>query len=754
MSVVTWSWEEPRGGYIHDVWTLFEPEDDCLLTDPMKSHIQRIRNELLSTPDTVCLERARLVTEAFREHAGDPLPLKRANAFAHVLRNMTLDVTSNPFFAGNTSSHPRAWMLVPEHGLRFGDRNQMVVENPDLTNFLADKIPEDLRTFWDGRSVGGSCAVGHLAVDCGRVVRDGLQTIIDETEACCNGGDPEGDVFRQAMATSLRAVCDWAVRYAAAAGEAAERAGDPVIRAAHLRVADACLHVPARPARDVFEGLQAIVLIHLALHLEGHGVSVSVGLPDRALAHLIDDGVDQERTADLVSAFMLKLTANSVFGRVSKTQAITVGGLNHLGEDQCNLLTRCFLEAADCVRVGDPHVFLRWHERISDDVKTQASALLAAGLSMPLLVHDEPTAQGFLNAGCIPEDAWDYCVIGCNELGIPGRSMESSTSRHGMIQHLAILNETLLEHPDPESIGTMEELLACVEARTRRRLRLARERGENHRHAIAERAPMPFTSALMNGCIACGKDFNVGMPYLFPGLYERGLTNAANALAAIEQLVFKDGCLTLPGLLASMRSDFEDPAIREQLLSAPKWGNDDDRADVWAQALVSMRDRVLDDIDQEFSHPAHFVCHVVRSLHHTDGWGIAASPDGRLAGTPVCDSIGAQTGSAANGPTATLRSVLKLDAARFYRGGYNLNVALPGARTTPQTVRVLIDGFFGEGGQELQINCFDAATLREAGENPDKHGDLVVRFAGLSSRFVDLSPAEQEEVIARADAMV
>jgi len=331
--------------------------------------------------------------------------------------------------------------------------------------------------------------------------------------------------------------------------------------------------------------------------------------------------------------------------------------------------------------------------------------------------------------------------------------MESSTSRHGLIQHLAILNETLLEHPAPERIASMAELVACVESRTRHRLRASREWGEKHRHVAAERAPMPFTSALMHGCVERGSDFSVGMQYLFPGLYERGLTNAANALAAIESLVFAENRLSMGEMLDAMRRDFDDGNVRAQLLAAPKWGNDDDRVDRWGRALVEMRERILDDIDCELGNPAHFVCHVVRSLHHTDGWGIGASPDGRLAGTPVCDSIGAQTGSAENGPTAVLKSVLKLDAARHYRGGYNLNLTLPGASTTPDTVRALIDGFFGEGGQELQVNCFDAATLRDARECPERHGDLIVRFAGLSARFVDLSPVEQDEVIARADAM-
>jgi len=261
-----------------------------------------------------------------------------------------------------------------------------------------------------------------------------------------------------------------------------------------------------------------------------------------------------------------------------------------------------------------------------------------------------------------------------------------------------------------------------------------------------------FTSALMRGCIRRGQDMAVGMDYHLPGVYERGLTNAANALAAIEQVVFEERSLTMSQLLAAMASDFEDPSVRERLLAAPKWGNDDERADRWAVELLAMRERVLDAVDARSGGRPHMACHVVRSLHHLDGKRLAASPDGRLAGTPVADSVGAQTGTALGGPTAVLNSVLKLDAARNYRGGYNLNLTFPRRSAAPDALRALIEGFFAQGGQELQINCFDAATLREAQAHPERHGDLVVRFAGLSARFVDLSPIEQNELIERAEA--
>jgi formate C-acetyltransferase len=257
----------------------------------------------------------------------------------------------------------------------------------------------------------------------------------------------------------------------------------------------------------------------------------------------------------------------------------------------------------------------------------------------------------------------------------------------------------------------------------------------------------------MRGCIARGRDMLVGMDYHLPGHYERGLTNAANALAAIEEVIFQERAISLKDLIAAMEHDFQDGSIRDRLIAAPKWGNDDDRVDRWAIALLDMRERVLDAVDAQFGHPPHMVCHVVRSLHYFDGARIAASPDGRLAWTPVADSIGAAAGTAHAGPTATLNSVLKIDAARYYRGGYNLNLTLPKSGATPETTLALIETFFDQEGQELQINCLDVATLRAAQEDPERYGDLVVRVAGFNARFVDLPPVEQDELIARAEAV-
>lgn len=705
----------------------------------MRQLVRHIRDDLMATADTVCLDRARLVTEAWREFESLPPPLRQARVFAHVLDHMALDVQSNPLFAGNSSSRPRAWMLVPEYG--FLPSAQVELENESTRGILDGAIPEDIRDFWASRSFGGNSAVGHLAVDLDRIVNRGLDDILAELD----GHDAPGD-YRTAMTFSLQSVIRWAVRYADAAELAAGKEPDPVRRSAHRRVAEACRQVPAKPARNLFEALQCIVLIQLALTIEGHGMSVSIGQPERILARFADAAAAPD-TADLIGAFLLKIAANSVFGRGSKSQTLTLGGADANGRDCAGPLTLAFLEGWNRIRVGDPQLFLRWHEDLDEAVKQRALAMLADGCNMPMLIHDAPTVAGFIQAGVAPEDAWDYCVIGCNELGIPGRAADSATARYGTIQHLALLNRLLLDG-EPGRFASLDDLLAEYENLLEKSLRDSRKNGMAQvKRTVAER-PMPFTSALMHGCIENGQDFLVGMTYHFAGHYERQLANAANALAAIEQLVFREKSRSLSQLAESLQNNHADRDLHGQLLGVPAWGHDDDRADRWALRLLEIRERILQAIDAETGQ-RHLVCHVVRSLHHLDGKRIAASPDGRSARAPVADSIGVAPEHARSAPTAILNSVAKIDASRFYPGGYNLNLTLPAQPNPGNSLRTLVETFFHRGGQELQINCLDPAVLRDAQRHPERHPDLVVRFAGFCSRFVDLAPVEQEEILAR-----
>ena len=714
----------------------------------MRELVLDARRNIPSAPDTVCLERARLVTEGARAFAHEPTPIRSARTFDHILSRMTLDLTTNPIFAGNTSSRPRGWMLLPEYS--FSVPAQALIENPRLEGFLdGDAVPEELRRFWADRAFGGAAGWGHLAVDNRRLLASGLEDVIAEAEREAHDPDPARAAYRRACSIACRAVIKWAHRYAQAAEHLAEETGDPLRAEALKRIAAACQRVPARPARNLFEALQSLVLVHLAIHIEGHGYSVSPGRLDQLLIPYYHGEHD---AVDLLAAFFLKLTANSLWGSHSKTQPNTVGGSDNHGRDQSNPLTLAALQACELARAPDPALFLRWHRGLPDALKNKAVELLLSGLSFPLLIGDPQTAAGLRAGGIQPDDAANYCVIGCNELGVPARLIWDAVE----FSDIAALN-SVLEQPDIDTARSVDDLLARMEAFMEHTLAEHIERHQKYTRRMADRVPTPFTTALMHGGPANGVDLLQRLPYPQLNVRSSGFVNLVNALSAIDAVVFQAREATLSGLRAALHDNFLGAqALREKLLAAPKWGRDDDRADRWAVAWAERRRAVLSRLEQREGCPPLMMEMVVRSLHHLEGLQLGATPDGRRAGEALADSIGPSAGTATAPPTAVLNSIRKMDAAACWPGGYNLNLTLPAGPLTGPAVAAkivaLIDAFFDNGGQELQINCLNAATLHQAKLHPEAYPDLLVRVAGFNALFAKLSGVEQDELIRRAEA--
>jgi len=716
----------------------------------LRSLLAETKQCIHAAPDHVSLERARLVTQAYRLHAGAPMPLRRARAFAHILHHMTLDLDTNPLFAGNVSPGPRAWMLLPEYG--FSVPAQALVEKPALATLLDDDVvPDDLRAFWKKRALGGDAGIGHLIPDHARVLATGLDAIACQAEQAPDDGSEQA-VFRRAMAVGCRAVIAWAARYAGTAEIAARRGGDPLRAACLRRVAAACRRVPAYPPRDLFEALQAVALLHMAVHIEGHGYSVSLGRLDQVLLPYYDPARDNDDLSELLAAFMLVLEGNALWGSHSKTQPITLGGIQVDGRDASNPLARAFMVAWELISTPEPVLFLRWHGSLPRDIKERAAGMLAAGRNMPMLVGDRATIAGLVSARIAANDAADYAIIGCNELGVPGKLMWESVAIHGA----GLIRELLIERA--AALPSMAAFLAALEERATAKL-LAEVRWRlDARQREAACTPTPFTSALMDGCLESGVDLVGGLPYMSINVRDAGFANTVNSLAAIARVIYDEKLATPADLAAALEADYagHEP-LRRALCGAATWGNDDSATDRWALAWLEVRDRACRRVEQVLGIPRLLPELVTRSLHHLEGARLAATPDGRRAGDPLGDSVGAVLGSARRGPTALMASVCGMNAALHWPGGYNLNISLPATRWSQpgalDEVIALVDGFFDSGGQELQLAVLDADTLREARAHPDRHPDLIVRVAGFNARFGELSTVEQDELIARAEAV-
>ena len=309
-------------------------------------------------------------------------------------------------------------------------------------------------------------------------------------------------MYREAMIVSLRAVMDWADRWAEQARALAVVADAD--RAARLSLlAQACERVPRQPARNYFEGLQAIALVHFALVLEGQGVSLSLGSLDRTLAQFeAEVAIDFERCQLLTEHFLLLLMSNGMGGKMSKAQCITLGGQTASGHDACNAVTEVFLRTFAACPVAD-HCFVRWHPGISQSLWQLAMSLLSDSRSMPMVVNDAAVIPDLVSIGIEPGRAADYVLIGCNEIGLPGWNhslAHGPALYHNDLQFLVEVMEK--EQPPTSTLAVVDAWEQAYREFFRQQLPQWRQ----WRQDKAQHRPMPFTSALFEQGIQRGED--------------------------------------------------------------------------------------------------------------------------------------------------------------------------------------------------------------------------------------------------------
>jgi formate C-acetyltransferase len=233
--------------------------------------------------------------------------------------------------------------------------------------------------------------------------------------------------------------------------------------------------------------------------------------------------------------------------------------------------------------------------------------------------------------------------------------------------------------------------------------------------------------------------------------------NMVDALAAIREMVYDRKETTLADVARACGANFVGyEPLRARLLAAPKHGNDDERVKDVVHLVERLRDEPVKEICRDPRDGTPFGnCHVVRSGAVLTGRHTSATPDGRLAGTPLASSVAASVGAERSGPTALLNSILAMNPKTSWQSGYNVNLRFHRKMLSDPPnrakVRAMLNSYFERGGQEMQINCVDSHTLRAAQKHPGQYRDLVVRVAGFSEFFTKLAPSIQDDIIARTE---
>jgi len=621
---------------------------------------------------------------------------------------------------------------------------------------------------------------GHNIVDFRKVLRKGFLGIRAEAEerlARIDTTDPEEDrkiPFLEGVIVAMEAAAEIGGRHAVRARELAEAEGDPGRKAELLRIADVCDRVPANPATTLHEAIQSCFFTWVLLPWEQPlGVGHSTGRMDQVLYPYYEEDMREgrttkEETQELLDCFLIKLNQAEFHGGHT-----SVGGIKADGSDATNELTYMLIEAMMHVRLKSPYFDVQIHSKTPDELLIKASQLCSLGTGHPQFVNSEvmvsqALARGTLSAPSISlEHARSADPIGCCEPVIPG--FDSGYSYLGGHCNLAAAMEFVmtngwsrvydrragLETGDPRQFQTYEQV---EEAYLKQVNWLVSSRATVNNiceRAVAETAPTVYESALIGDCIGKGICREEGgARYNQTGIQSLGSSDAADSLTAIRRLVFEDKKITMDQLCDALDKNFEGyEELRAMLRKAPKFGNDDDYAD--RQKVFVSHVFASETMKQKNTRGGYTTPYAGDMASYVPfGAVVGALPSGRLSGEPLGDAFSPCAGCDLKGPTAVLKSMGKVDHVEYF-GGTILNMRMdPAVFEKEDGIKRLVDfirSFVDQKIFHMQVNVVSSDTLKAAQREPDEYRDLLVKVAGYSAYFVQLSEALQDGIIARTE---
>lgn len=630
--------------------------------------------------------------------------------------------------------------------------------------------------------------------DYAKVLDKGFKGIKQEAEQRLAALDPLSPVDNMEKAPFLQAiinVCDaivlWAKRHAALLTEMAAKEKNPERKQELTAMAEICEWVPENPARNFREAVQSQWFTQMFSRLEQKtGTIISNGRMDQYLypfykKDLAAGKITPEQATELLECMWVAMaqfidlyispTGGAFNEGYAHWEAVTIGGQTPDGLDATNELTYIFLKSKREFPLNYPDLAARIHTRSPERYLYEVAETVKEGSGFPKLINDEEVIPLLLAKGANFEEAYDYAVSGCAECRMPNR--DTYTSPNAYINFAAAVEMTMyngkmlltgdeiigLETGDPCSFKTWEEFWQAYLAQQANYLKHA----FIQQHAIinlrAKHFAVPLGSALHDLCMQSCKDLHT--PHIEGGIdlgyFEfMGYGTVTDSLAAIKKLIYEDKKLTMQQLIEAMKCDFAGhEAIRQMLLNAPKYGNNDRYADEIAKQLDLEALKFTKQYSKELG--VHLDLRLVPFTSHVPfGKVVSATPNGRKAYTPLSDGSSPSHGADVHGPTAVLLSNYNSKNYNYReRAARLLNVKLnPACVAGDQGTRNLVAFIKTWNDLKLwhvQFNIINKETLLAAQKNPDKYRSLLVRIAGYSAYFTDLSPDLQNDLIARTE---
>ncbi|MFH2067292.1 MAG: formate C-acetyltransferase/glycerol dehydratase family glycyl radical enzyme [Pseudomonadota bacterium] len=648
--------------------------------------------------------------------------------------------------------------------------------------------------------------IGHLQLNYEKLFAmgyGGLKEAVKKKIQELDPSNPENSKkrdFYQAELIVLDAASDYLRRYAALARELAKKEKDAEWKGILLKIAVNCDWVSENKPRTFWEALQLLFMATTITLIETNGHSVSFGRFDQYMfpfyaADIKSGAATRESIQELIEILYMKdlwwtklrdrMTVIANSGRGMGGDSLTIGGVDKKGKDATNDLTYMCLDALAHTRWGTPWLAVRWHENTPRELKVKTANVIRIGTGQPKIFNDQAAIPASLRSGRSLEDSRNYHVVGCVEIDAGGKEYgwhDAAYFSIAKVFELAINNgrcigcgshcmrwdrcgglgkrlgpetgsltdftsfDQVLDSYDKQMKYWVDQMIAGIEIMDR---------------VHQEIKPLPYLSALIDDCIERGVDVTAGgAVYNFTGPQAVGVGTVADGMSTIKQLVFEEKKVSGRDILDACEKNWVGYEPLYALVNSDKvhhYGNDDEYADSLAKFAA---DTYCKHVENRPNARGGIYLPGVYSVSANVAIGLVqwASPEGRKALEPVSDCVGAvhtQVRSHdVNGPTAMVKSVSKLDHIRAGNGTL-LNMKFSPSAVSGETGRdnfiSLIDAYFDQKGMHCQFNIISRDTLEDAMKHPENYRDMVVRVAGYSALFVELSKPLQYDIMGRTE---
>jgi len=739
---------------------------------------------------------------------------QRALAFRYLLEHKDVYIYPGELIVGERGRAPKATPTYPEICIHspqdldiLDSREKIPFHSDEETRNLYEK---EIIPFWQGRSLRERIfnelpvqwlqayhagiftefleqrAPGHTVLG-DKIYKKGFLDLKQEIEAHLDSldyfNDPEAFDKKEeleAMCIAAEALILFARRYEKKLRKLAVTEGDLERKKELEKMADVCHHVPAHPPRNFHEALQYYWFVHLGVITElNPWDSFNPGRLDQHLYPFykkeLDEGsLDEESARELLQAFWIKFNNHPAPPKVGVTakesntytdfSLINVGGVKKDGSDAVNELSYLILDVIEEMRLLQPSSMAQISKKNPDRFLNRALKIVKTGFGQPSIFNTDAIIQELIRQGKDIVDARNGGASGCVEAGAFGMEAYILT---GYFNLAKILDITLHNGIDPKSgerIGlktgapqkfkSFHQLLEAYKKQLNHFIDI-KIKGNNIISKIYSKyMPVPFLSLLIDDCIGKGKDYNNGgTRYNTRYIQGVGIGSTTDALTALKYHIYDRKNLSMDDMMKVIDANFDGyEELRHRLIfQTPKYGNDDNYADEVMSKIFQIFFSAVDD-RPAFPEGKHHILMLPTTSHVYFGSVIGALPDGRKAGQPLSEGISPVQGADRKGPTAVVKSAAKMDHLRT--GGTLLN-----QKFTPQVLNDegikkllhLVRSYFKMDGHHMQFNVVNAETLRRAQKNPEQYRSLIVRVAGYSDYFVDLTRELQDEIIKRTE---